>query len=305
MGKTVKGYKDIMFGSTKHEKNIPMLTKDQKRFLSDVLTRGTSQKAKRAYQGYLEDEPEINLDKLLKPSKQTYKDLMNQGSGMDAFKSGVVDPMMLQYSQQVLPAVQQRFADMNAGSSSALNQALAASANDLTTQMSANYIPFMQGQQATRLAAAQGYASLSNPYVDLYKQAQSNRLNALSGLGSLAGQHTFTPLISQREGIAGPLIGAGGSIGAAMMSSRNIKKNIREYGKGLEEVRNLDVKIYDYKEDFGGSKNRVGVIAEDVPKEVTTEVNGVLAVDLYGLIGLIINSVKELDKKIEKLGEAK
>lgn len=302
MGKSTKG---ALLGSSKHEKNIELLTKDQKRFLSDVLSKGTSAKSKRAYQGYLEDEPKINLDKLLRPSRKTYEDLMNQGSDMDAFKAGVVDPMMQQYQQQVLPGLQQRFVDANAGSSSALNQALASSANDLTTQMSANYIPFMQGQQQTRLQAAQGYAALSNPYVDLYKQGHANRLAALSGIGGMAGQHTFSPFISQREGILGPLIGAGGMIGAAAMSSRSIKTNIENYDRGLDVLRDVSVKKYDYKEEFGGSKNRVGVIAEDMPKEVTTEINGILAVDLYGLIGLLINSVKELDKKIKKIGDRK
>jgi hypothetical protein len=294
MGKT-------MMGSSKHEKNISMLTKDQSRYLSDILTRGSSQKAKREYQGFLDDKTDIDLDKLLNPARDVYGDLMNQGNDESAFKKGVVDPMMQQYNQQVLPATQQRFVDANAGSSSALNQALASGANDLTTQMGSLYLPFMQGQQQTRLQAAQGYASLANPYLDLYQGSQANKLTALSGLNSLAGQQTFTPLISKREGLAGPLINAAGNIAGAKMSSETVKENIREYEKGLDVVKNLDVKIYDYVEEVGGDKNKIGVIAEKLPHEIQGMVNGVLGVDLYGLIGLLINSVKELNQRIEVL----
>lgn len=335
-----------------------------------MLSSGTSSKAKRSYQRYIEgkiEEPDMytekDLDKLfsgskdtykdlmsgkagkkywdaLKPTRNTYEDLMEADESMEGFKYGVVDPMMQQYSQAVLPALQQRFVDSNAGSSSALNQALAASAGDLTTQMGSLYLPYMQNQQQTRLAAAgglsgtvlpymqnmmqgqlagaQGMAGLSSPYLSLrgqqqemYQQNLANRLSALSGLGGLAGQQTFTPLISKSQGIMGPLIGAGGTAlggylgGAAFAaSSEKIKENIREYNKGLEVVKDLDVKIYDYKKEVGGQKNKVGVIAETVPEEIQALVSGIKGVDLYGLIGLLINSVKQLNEKIERLEDS-
>lgn len=351
MGKTVTG-------GSKHEKNIELLSKDQKRFLSDVLSSGSASKSKRAYQGFLENRApfsqfsEKDLDKMLgssksmykdvmssdplqkywdkaSPTRDTYRELMSQGNDEKAFKTGVVDPMMQQYNQSVLPALQQRFVDANAGSSSALNQALASSANDLTTQMGSMYLPFMQGQQQTRLsaaqglqnsinpymqgaqqqqqtqlAAAQGLAGLANPYLDLYKQSNANKLSALSGLGGLAGQQTFTPLISQQSGILGPTIGAAGTYAAASAlaaSSEDVKENIRPYDKGLSVVKGLDVKIYDYIPEFGGEKNKVGIIAEKVPQEIQGIVQGVRAVDLYGLVGLLINAVKELSTKVEEL----
>ena len=171
MGKT-------MLGSSKHEKDINMLTKDQSRFLSSVLSPGTASKAKRNYQQFLESGIDYGIEDML-------------AADPEAFKKGVVDPMMQQYNQQVLPATQQRFVDANAGSSSALNQALASGANDLTVQMGQMYLPFLQNKEEMR--------------ADLYKQQNANRLTALSGLNSLAGQQTFTPLISKREGIAGIL----------------------------------------------------------------------------------------------------
>lgn len=198
----------------------------------------------------------------------------------DIFQKSVVDPTMQVYNQQVLPGIQQRFVDANAGSSSALNQALGQSAADLGTM-------------------------LGSQYLDFFKQQQANTLSALGGLGGLAGQQTFQPVVNQKQGILGPLIGAGGTIGgAAMLSSEKVKENIRDYDKGLEVIKDLKVKIYDYIADVGGAKDKVGVIAETVPKEIQGEIQGIKAVDLYGLVGLLINSVKQLHAKIEQLEEA-
>jgi hypothetical protein len=291
-----------MTGGSTHEKNIKLFSKDQTKFLGDIL-KGETKAGKQAYSDLLQRPSTPNLDKMLGPSRQTFQGLMNQGSDMGAFQQGVVDPMTQQYRQQILPALQQRFVDANAGSSSALNQALAQSANDLTTQMGSLYLPFRQNQQQTQLSAAQGYAGLTNPYMSLYGTQMGGRQAALSGLSGLAGQQTFTPLISQKEGILGPMIGAAGSIGAgmALASSEKVKENIKEYSKGLDVIKDLSVKMYDYKKEQGGAKNKVGVIAEKLPKEITCDLDGVLGVDLYGLVGLLINSVKELNKKIDEL----
>lgn len=193
---------------------------------------------------------------------------------------------MQTYNQQIIPGIQQRFVDANASSSSALNQALTQSATDLGTM-------------------------LGSQQLDFFKQQQANQLSALSGLGGLAGQQTFTPLISQKQGILGSLIGAAGNIGAAnisngtsIFSSEKVKENIQDYEKGLDVIKNLQVKIYDYIAEAGGAKNKVGIIAEVVPQEIQEEIQGIKAVDLYGLVGLLINSTKELHKRVMHLEEA-
>ena len=243
MGKTARG-------SVQHKSNVDLLTPEQRDFLSGILGRTGDMAA------------------------DTYQEFLSPQDMQQDFQTGIVDPMMQQYQQQMLPAIQQRFADAGAGSSSALNQALAASAQDMTTQMGGHYMNFLQQQQA-------------------------NRLGALSGLSGLAGQRTFEPLIHQRKGILGPLIGAAGQIGAGMMmSSRDVKENIEEYSEGLEELKKLQVKKYDY---IDGEKGKIGLIAEEVPEEMQGEIDGVKAVDLYGLVGLLINSVKELSEKVEQL----
>src|SRR6185436_5402897 len=131
-------------GGSKHEKNIDLLTPDQKKFLGSVL-KDMGPQAQQAYQQFL----------------QPYDPKQYE----DVFQKSVVDPTMQVYNQQVVPGIQQRFVDANAGSSSALNQALGQSANDLGTM-------------------------LGSQYLDFFKQQQANQLSALSGIGGLAGQQT-------------------------------------------------------------------------------------------------------------------
>lgn len=157
MGKT-------LMGQTTHEGNIDLLTPEQKSFLSNVLG-GAAGQASGAYGQFLQPY-----------SPEQYQDV---------FQKSVIDPSLQAYNQQVLPSIQQRFVDANAGSSSALNQALAQSAENLTTGLGAQYGNFFQNQQ-------------------------NRTLNALGQLGGLAGSRTFNPIVQQTPGILGPLIGAFG-----------------------------------------------------------------------------------------------
>jgi hypothetical protein len=148
--------------------------------------------------------------------------------------------------------------------------------------------------------------------MDFYKTQQAGALGALGQLSGLSTTPTQAPMIQQSQGILGPLLGVAGQLGGAAIqrggidallkalsggtvtSSEKVKENIRPYGKGLEVLKNLMVKKYDYKTIAGGDKNKIGLIAEEVPEEFQVEVNGVLGVDIYGLVGLLINSVKDL-----------
>jgi len=183
---------------------------------------------------------------------------------------------MQTYEQQTIPGIQQRFVDAGAGSSSALNQALGQSAADLSTMLGTQMGQFYQGQQ-------------------------QNQLGALGLLNQSLGQRSFDPIIQKRQGLAGPLIGAAGTAAAAA-SSKTVKENIVDYQKGLNIINDMNVKQYDYKDDHEHlGKDKVGLIAEEVPKEIQVDVDGTLGVDLYGLLAISINAIKELSKKVELL----
>lgn len=213
---------------------------------------------------------------------QGYQDFLQPKSVedyQDVFQQSYIDPALQVYQQQVLPSIQQRFVDANAGSSSALNQALTQSATDLSTALGSQFGQFMQNQEA-------------------------NRLSALGGIQNLASQQTFSPLIQQRPGVLPGIIQAAGNIGGGyMMSSRDVKKNIRDYNKSFEDIQKIHVKQYDYIDDVSGLKDRIGLIAEDLPEELTGVQDGILCVDTYGLLCMLINTVKEMDTKIKQLQE--
>lgn len=118
------------------------------------------------------------------------------GDFQDLFQQAYVDPAMLTFEQQVLPAIQERFVGANAGSSSALNQALAQSATDLSTMLGSQMGQFYQGQQ---------------------QLGQQGQLGALSALQGSLGQKQFDPIIQQQQGILGPLIGAAGQAAGARL----------------------------------------------------------------------------------------
>ena len=140
--------KQVMGGMA--EQNL--LTPEQQKFLSDALSgQGT---AGQAYGQFLQPQ---NYEKM--------------------FRENIVEPTTRAYEQRVVPGTQQRFVDANASSSSALNQALAQGASDLTSSLAGQYTNFLQGQQ-------------------------QNTLGALGQLGGLAGQRTFQPYVQKGWGPA-------------------------------------------------------------------------------------------------------
>jgi hypothetical protein len=235
------------------------MTKQQQQFLQQLLS-GQGQNAQNATGQLLE------------------------GGNEEQFQKGIIDPAMRTYEQQMLPAIQQRFGDANAGSSSALNQALVSSAGDLSNTLA--------GQRIN------------------YDQMKGNQqMGALQQMMSLLGQRQFEPIVQgPQKGLLGDIIGTtgqvAGTLGAAgiMASSSTVKENIRDYDKGLETVRNMDVKQYDYIIPVPGAQHdRVGLIAEEMPKEIQASVDGIRGVDLYGLVSILVNCVKQLDAKINAL----
>lgn len=164
-------------GSTKHKGNISMLTKDQKQLFSQLL-----QNVGPDFLNQMKSQ--------LQPMGQEQMDAL--------FQKSYVDPAMQAYSRDILPAIQEKFVGMGAGSSGMLNQALARSAGDLSTALGSQYGQFSQNQQ----------------------QLQQN---AMSQYMPLVTGQTFTPMIQQKQGWFGPTLGylgnVAGDAGQAMASA--------------------------------------------------------------------------------------
>jgi hypothetical protein len=128
----------------------------------------------------------------------------------------------------------------------------------------------------------------------------------LSALGSYASSEAGAAALSS-------LFSGGSSAAAAAApaliaaSSRDIKENIKDYDEGIGLIRDLNVKKYDYTVNTGGrQKDCIGLIAEEVPEVIRTVVGDdefgyIKAVDVYGLVALLVNAVKQLDIKVKEL----
>lgn len=314
------GKSSTLTGGVQHKGNVSLQTRQQREYLKRELQNmgGISNKTLRSFlkEPNMMDLLENNmLGRYMNPAEQTYRDLARPQDTQAAFQKSIVDPLMQQYTQRVLPSIYNQLGDLNASASSSINQQLGQSARDLTTQMGQMYMPFLQNQQQQQLQAAHGLTTMTNPLMDYYNQGQANRFNTLNLLSSAAGHQVMQPMIHQKTGILGSLIQGGSQIGAAYAgaqaaapaaaaaSSEKVKENIRDYEGGLDKVNNLQVKQYDYIPSLGGARDKVGLIAEKVPSEIQADVNGVLGVDVYGLVSLLVNAVKELSNKVDKLEE--
>ena len=154
-------------GGTSYKGKQQLLTPEQQQFLSGSLSGQGP--AGQAYQ------------QLLQPQQQDYSEL---------FQQSFIDPALQTFQQQMVPGIQQRFVDAGAGSSSALNQALAKAAQNISTQLGSQMGAFNLEQQ---------------------KMQQYGQLNALQQMAGLAGQRTFEPKYQQNQGLIPMAIQAAGT----------------------------------------------------------------------------------------------
>ena len=84
-------------------------------------------------------------------------------------------------------------------------------------------------------------------------------------------------------------------------SDINLKDDIRPFENALSTVNQLNGVHFTWKQD---DKKSIGVIAQEIEAilpELVTETDGIKTVNYNGLIGILIEAVKELSEKVEKL----
>ena len=106
----------------------------------------------------------------------------------------------------------------------------------------------------------------------------------------------------------------------ATTSDRRIKKNIVDNTDGLDKIKQIQVKNFEYRTkdeitDWSGSDvdsvtiekegTQLGVIAQEIqeifPDVVTERDNGCLSVDSDNIVWYLVNAVKELSEKVKEL----
>lgn len=88
-------------------------------------------------------------------------------------------------------------------------------------------------------------------------------------------------------------------------SDERLKSNIQQIQNSLNVIKKLSGKMYTFKND---TKNSYGLIAQDVqtvlPSVISEDEFGYLNIAYIELIPLLIESIKELDSKIDKIAES-
>jgi hypothetical protein len=122
----------------------------------------------------------------------------------------------------------------------------------------------------------------------------------ITGTGLVPGQdNTYTDGTSTNRWSA--VWSANGTI---QTSDIRLKKNIEPLQYGLKDVLKLQPVTYDWKDNSG--KNKIGLIAQEVKKIIPQVVVGDeskenLGMNYAELVPVLINSIKELNKRIENL----
>jgi hypothetical protein len=148
------------------------------------------------------------------------------------------------------------------------------------------------GSAQITLSSTTGYSSVINQNLLTTSDVRHNSL----GVGMAA------------TGTAGR-IDASGDIVAYSTSDERLKENIVPIPNALEKVTQISGNTFDWKEELnehhGFKGNDVGVIAQEVevilPQIVTNRDNGYKAVQYEKIIPLLIEAIKELSAKVDRL----
>jgi hypothetical protein len=155
-----------------------------------------------------------------------------------------------------------------------------------------------------------GLGSVENTTLSTW--AGSSNITTVGTLGSV--QIASLGIGTAASGTAGE-IRATNNITGYYTSDRALKENIRNITGALDKVKALNGVMFDWKQSYieerGGEdgyfvrKADTGVIAQEVeavlPEVVGTRENGTKAVAYEKLAGLLIESIKELDLKVEEI----
>jgi hypothetical protein len=178
------------------------------------------------------------------------------------------------------------------------SQVITADSITLGTHTTGNYVQTVAGDTAKGLTVAG--SGLENAEVEL-SLAQSIKTDANPQFNSLG--------IGTAASTTTGEIRATGDITAFYSSDIRLKENIFPIRNALQKVNEISGNTYDWKEGFDEIHSHkgtdVGVIAQEIeivlPQIVTSRDNGFKAVQYEKIIPLLIEAIKELSSKIDRL----
>ena len=136
----------------------------------------------------------------------------------------------------------------------------------------------------------------------------ANQANAQRGIASNVAMNNTSNVQRQQQSNLNAIAGIGSA--AMMMSDEREKKNVEDtsgIAKGIADfVKHLKPSEYEYKDEENGTGKKVGIMAQDLEKSkigktmVDETPDGKKVVDTNKAIGVLLASVAELSKKIDK-----
>jgi hypothetical protein len=163
-------------------------------------------------------------------------------------------------------------------------------------------IPTLEGLGLTEEERARGVTQAEKDALFQQQLTESQQLQTFTIplLQSIIGLQPGVILQPREPGLIeqiAPLLTAAAVAG----SDERLKEDIKTITSALEKIKQLDGKVFKF---IDGPKSG-GVIAQDVEKvmpEIVGEKDGFKTVDYTAIIGLLVNAVKELLRKVEKNG---
>jgi cytoskeletal protein CcmA (bactofilin family) len=181
-------------------------------------------------------------------------------------------------------------------SSSQINLGSAAGNITLATQTTGDYVASLVAGTGITITNNSGENATPTIAIGQAVATSSNVQFASIGVGTAA------------SGIAGEII-ATGDIVAFSTSDERLKENITPIPNALEKVNQISGNTYDWKEGFelihSHAGNDIGVIAQEIekviPQAVIDRAAGYKAVNYEKIVPLLIEAIKELSAKIDRL----
>ena len=209
-------------------------------------------------------------------------------------------------AQGLAPSIAAMTMNANTDQANRAAMALAASARGSSNPMLAQREAIRANQDAN-LQAAQQAAMMAEEERRNADATIMNQANAQRGIASNVAMNNAGNVQKQQQSNTQAIAG----FGQALLSDEREKKNVEDVSgiaKGIADfVKHLKPAEYEYKNEENGTGKKVGIMAQDLEKSkigktmVDETPDGKKVVDTNKAIGVLLASVAELNKKLDKV----
>lgn len=136
-----------------HVGNIPMLTPEQQGLQNNVIGQLNNQ-----FSNLSDDQINLSQNPLYQQATGNLEEVMRPRTNdqlSQQFNTQIGTPAVEQFNRSTIPGLMSSFAELGAGRSSALNQALAAASKDLSTGHASQRQQYLTDQRSQQLQAGQ------------------------------------------------------------------------------------------------------------------------------------------------------